>query len=313
MSLCFQWMKLRKGQPRDTGKSWKFSAFYLKIDSDKGKAKLKCATVSKVNADHESKKQKCETVSKTETCVYIEEDEEEDETRASPQKVIPASAWPVFSKSVSMATTARPDSATPGATCSHTMETSGPSIETLKKPEIATGIAECTGPKHLSQSPAQLIQVRKESPSDWWDGELQPSRSNDVSRSQAVKEMADYYAMMERKHSRQKAASDRMLNKLRDQSIQSVQKTVVYTEHGGISYSFKVNRDSTIKDVYDRVCQLVPSEILPAKFVLHSRAGEEYDIMSEKVIEETPPVLFLKEQKMDNLNDTLTNFEEVFF
>ncbi|XP_052244192.1 uncharacterized protein LOC127853577 isoform X4 [Dreissena polymorpha] len=296
MSLCFQWMKLRKGQPRDTGKSWKFSAFYLKIDSDKGKAKLKCATVSK-----------------TETCVYIEEDEEEDETRASPQKVIPASAWPVFSKSVSMATTARPDSATPGATCSHTMETSGPSIETLKKPEIATGIAECTGPKHLSQSPAQLIQVRKESPSDWWDGELQPSRSNDVSRSQAVKEMADYYAMMERKHSRQKAASDRMLNKLRDQSIQSVQKTVVYTEHGGISYSFKVNRDSTIKDVYDRVCQLVPSEILPAKFVLHSRAGEEYDIMSEKVIEETPPVLFLKEQKMDNLNDTLTNFEEVFF
>ncbi|KAH3894472.1 hypothetical protein DPMN_018629 [Dreissena polymorpha] len=145
MSLCFHWMKLRKGQPPDTGKSWKFSAFYLKIDSDKGTAKLKCATVSK-----------------TETCVYIEEDEEEDETRASPQKVIPASAWPVFSKSVSMATTARPDSATPGATCSHTMETSGPSIETLKKPEIATGIAECTGPEHLSQSPAQLIQVRKE-------------------------------------------------------------------------------------------------------------------------------------------------------
>ncbi|KAH3894471.1 hypothetical protein DPMN_018628 [Dreissena polymorpha] len=53
-----------------------------------------------------------------------------------------------------------------------------------------------------------------------------------------------------------------------------VQKTVVYTEHGGISYSFKVNRDSTIKDVYDRVCQLVPSEILPAKFVLHSEQGK---------------------------------------
>ena len=108
----------------------KFSAFYLKVDSDKGKANHKCATVSKVHADHEKKIQKCDTVYKDdndraqelatdqlssasmrETCVYIEEDEEEDETRASPQKVRPASAWPVFTKSMSIASTAQPDSA----------------------------------------------------------------------------------------------------------------------------------------------------------------------------------------------------------
>ncbi|KAJ8314820.1 hypothetical protein KUTeg_006970 [Tegillarca granosa] len=46
---------------------------------------------------------------------------------------------------------------------------------TLKKPEIATVIAPytATGPEQLSLSPGQLIQVRKKSPSGWWEGELQ--------------------------------------------------------------------------------------------------------------------------------------------
>ncbi|XP_052810180.1 intersectin-1-like isoform X1 [Mya arenaria] len=46
---------------------------------------------------------------------------------------------------------------------------------TLKKPEIATVIAaySATGQEQLSLSPGQLIQVRKKSPSGWWEGELQ--------------------------------------------------------------------------------------------------------------------------------------------
>ena len=46
---------------------------------------------------------------------------------------------------------------------------------TLKKPEIATVIASytATGPEQLSLNPGQLIQVRKKSPSGWWEGELQ--------------------------------------------------------------------------------------------------------------------------------------------
>lgn len=46
---------------------------------------------------------------------------------------------------------------------------------TLKKPEIASVIAAytATGAEQLSLSPGQLIQVRKKSPSGWWEGELQ--------------------------------------------------------------------------------------------------------------------------------------------
>ncbi|XP_061176343.1 intersectin-1-like isoform X2 [Saccostrea echinata] len=46
---------------------------------------------------------------------------------------------------------------------------------TLKKPEIASVIAAytATGGEQLSLSPGQLIQVRKKSPSGWWEGELQ--------------------------------------------------------------------------------------------------------------------------------------------
>ncbi|XP_033740435.1 LOW QUALITY PROTEIN: intersectin-1-like [Pecten maximus] len=45
----------------------------------------------------------------------------------------------------------------------------------LKKPEIASVIASytATGPEQLSLQPGQLIQVRKKSPSGWWEGELQ--------------------------------------------------------------------------------------------------------------------------------------------
>ncbi|OWF43900.1 intersectin-1-like isoform X1 [Mizuhopecten yessoensis] len=45
----------------------------------------------------------------------------------------------------------------------------------LKKPEIASVIATytATGPEQLSLQPGQLIQVRKKSPSGWWEGELQ--------------------------------------------------------------------------------------------------------------------------------------------
>ncbi|CAE1260660.1 unnamed protein product [Acanthosepion pharaonis] len=44
-----------------------------------------------------------------------------------------------------------------------------------KKPEIASVIASytATGPEQLSLQPGQLIQVRKKSPSGWWEGELQ--------------------------------------------------------------------------------------------------------------------------------------------
>ena len=44
--------------------------------------------------------------------------------------------------------------------------------------EIATVIAAytATGQEQLSLSPGQLIQVRKKSPSGWWEGELQVSR-----------------------------------------------------------------------------------------------------------------------------------------
>lgn len=43
--------------------------------------------------------------------------------------------------------------------------------------EIATVIAAytATGQEQLSLSPGQLIQVRKKSPSGWWEGELQVS------------------------------------------------------------------------------------------------------------------------------------------
>lgn len=46
---------------------------------------------------------------------------------------------------------------------------------TLKKPEIASVIAAytATGAEQLSLNPGQLIQVRKKSPSGWWEGELQ--------------------------------------------------------------------------------------------------------------------------------------------
>ncbi|XP_078322482.1 intersectin-1-like isoform X4 [Crassostrea virginica] len=46
---------------------------------------------------------------------------------------------------------------------------------TLKKPEIASVIAAytATGGEQLSLNPGQLIQVRKKSPSGWWEGELQ--------------------------------------------------------------------------------------------------------------------------------------------
>ncbi|KAL3883381.1 hypothetical protein ACJMK2_029651 [Sinanodonta woodiana] len=46
---------------------------------------------------------------------------------------------------------------------------------TLKKPEIATVIASytATGTGQLSLQPGQLLQVRKKSPSGWWEGELQ--------------------------------------------------------------------------------------------------------------------------------------------
>lgn len=41
--------------------------------------------------------------------------------------------------------------------------------------EIASVIASytATGPEQLSLQPGQLIQVRKKSPSGWWEGELQ--------------------------------------------------------------------------------------------------------------------------------------------
>jgi hypothetical protein len=41
--------------------------------------------------------------------------------------------------------------------------------------EIATVIAAytATGEEQLSLHPGQLIQVRKKSPSGWWEGELQ--------------------------------------------------------------------------------------------------------------------------------------------
>lgn len=41
--------------------------------------------------------------------------------------------------------------------------------------EIATVIASytATGAEQLSLNPGQLIQVRKKSPSGWWEGELQ--------------------------------------------------------------------------------------------------------------------------------------------
>ncbi|XP_052090009.1 intersectin-1-like isoform X1 [Mytilus californianus] len=44
-----------------------------------------------------------------------------------------------------------------------------------KKPEIASVIAaySATGPEQLSLQPGQVIQVRKKSPSGWWEGELQ--------------------------------------------------------------------------------------------------------------------------------------------
>ncbi|XP_052244343.1 intersectin-1-like isoform X3 [Dreissena polymorpha] len=87
-----------------------------------------------------------------------------------------ASAGPGATSSVSVASTARPASAIPGATGSLTMATTGPSqTGTLKKPEIATVIAAytATGQEQLSLSPGQLIQVRKKSPSGWWEGELQ--------------------------------------------------------------------------------------------------------------------------------------------
>ncbi|KAL4232905.1 Intersectin 1 (SH3 domain protein) [Mactra antiquata] len=53
--------------------------------------------------------------------------------------------------------------------------TSSSTTGTLKKPEIATVIAQytATGDEQLSLSPGQLIQVRKKSPSGWWEGELQ--------------------------------------------------------------------------------------------------------------------------------------------
>ncbi|XP_052244351.1 intersectin-1-like isoform X10 [Dreissena polymorpha] len=92
------------------------------------------------------------------------------------QQVRSASAGPGATSSVSVASTARPASAIPGATGSLTMATTGPSqTGTLKKPEIATVIAAytATGQEQLSLSPGQLIQVRKKSPSGWWEGELQ--------------------------------------------------------------------------------------------------------------------------------------------
>ncbi|KAK3098160.1 hypothetical protein FSP39_016770 [Pinctada imbricata] len=49
------------------------------------------------------------------------------------------------------------------------------SSSTLKKPEIASVIAAytATGPEQLSLQPGQILQVRKKSPSGWWEGELQ--------------------------------------------------------------------------------------------------------------------------------------------
>lgn len=51
----------------------------------------------------------------------------------------------------------------------------GSQTSSLKKPEIATVVAAytATGSEQLSLSPGQLIQVRKKSPSGWWEGELQ--------------------------------------------------------------------------------------------------------------------------------------------
>ncbi|XP_064627366.1 intersectin-1-like isoform X4 [Lineus longissimus] len=50
-----------------------------------------------------------------------------------------------------------------------------PGVKLTKKPEIATVIAAytATGQEQLSLVPGQLINVRKKSPSGWWEGELQ--------------------------------------------------------------------------------------------------------------------------------------------
>lgn len=47
--------------------------------------------------------------------------------------------------------------------------------KTLKKSEIVTVIAayQATGPEQLSLERGQLVQVRKKSPSGWWEGEIQ--------------------------------------------------------------------------------------------------------------------------------------------
>ncbi|XP_060608466.1 intersectin-1-like isoform X3 [Ruditapes philippinarum] len=66
-----------------------------------------------------------------------------------------------------------PSSTTP--TITTPAAASGSLTGTLKKPEIATVIAAytATGEEQLSLHPGQLIQVRKKSPSGWWEGELQ--------------------------------------------------------------------------------------------------------------------------------------------
>lgn len=44
----------------------------------------------------------------------------------------------------------------------------------MKKPEIVTVIApyKATGAEQLNLERGQLIQVRKKSPSGWWEGEI---------------------------------------------------------------------------------------------------------------------------------------------
>ncbi|XP_069137912.1 intersectin-1-like isoform X1 [Argopecten irradians] len=61
------------------------------------------------------------------------------------------------------------------APAASTTQTSKSGSLPLKKPEIASVIASytATGPEQLSLQPGQLIQVRKKSPSGWWEGELQ--------------------------------------------------------------------------------------------------------------------------------------------
>ncbi|XP_056016290.1 intersectin-1-like isoform X4 [Ostrea edulis] len=80
-------------------------------------------------------------------------------------------AQPTFSPTPAVQPTIQ---APQSATSQPAQQKSGTS-STLKKPEIASVIAAytATGAEQLSLNPGQLIQVRKKSPSGWWEGELQ--------------------------------------------------------------------------------------------------------------------------------------------